>query len=47
MKRFSLNYLEEFSGQTSKIAIRREHIYQGLKNIDGVRPFPSRTKVIF
>ena len=44
---FFLDYQEEFAGLVAEIVRRREELYQGLINIDGVRPFPSLANFIF
>ena len=44
---FFLDYQEEFARQVAEIIERREELYEGLKNIDGIRPFPSRANFIF
>ena len=44
---FFLDYQEAFVRQVSEIVERREELYRGLKDIDGIRPFPSRANFIF
>ncbi|MGV8058315.1 MAG: histidinol-phosphate transaminase [Smithellaceae bacterium] len=44
---FFLDYQEEFSRQIAEIVKRRGELYQGLKDIEGIRPFPSRANFIF
>jgi histidinol-phosphate aminotransferase len=44
---FFLDYQEEFAGLAAEIVKRREELYRGLKNIEGIRPFPSRANFIF
>lgn len=44
---FFLDHQEEFAGHVAEIVTRREELYRGLKNIDGIRPFPSRANFIF
>ncbi len=44
---FFLDYAKEFAGIVAEIVKRREELYRGLQNIDGIRPFPSRANFIF
>ncbi|HPK53282.1 MAG TPA: histidinol-phosphate transaminase [Smithellaceae bacterium] len=44
---FFLDHQAEFSKQVAEIVERREELYRGLKDIAGVRPWPSRANFIF
>ena len=44
---FFLDYENEFSKQINEIAKRREELYLGLKEIGGIKPYPSRANFIF
>jgi len=44
---FFLDYKEEFSKQINEIAKRREELYQGMKEIRGIKPYPSLANFIF
>jgi histidinol-phosphate aminotransferase len=44
---FYLNYEGEFFKQIKEITKRREELYQGLREISGIRPYPSRANFIF
>jgi histidinol-phosphate aminotransferase len=44
---FFLDYQDEFVRQASEIVRRREELYQELKGIAGIRPYPSRANFIF
>ncbi len=44
---FFLDYQDEFSKQIGEITKRREELYQGLKEIAGIKPYPSRANFIF
>ncbi|HON58826.1 MAG TPA: histidinol-phosphate transaminase [Smithella sp.] len=44
---FFLDYQEEFTRQVGEIVRRREELYQALKKIAGIRPYPSRANFIF
>jgi histidinol-phosphate aminotransferase len=44
---FFLDYQDEFSGQVSEIIKRREELYLGLKEIAGIKPYPSQANFIF
>jgi len=44
---FFLDYENEFSKQIKEIIKRREDLYQGLKEIAGIKPYPSQANFIF
>ena len=44
---FFLEYHGEFSKQINEITRRREELYLGLKEIPGIKPYPSRANFIF
>ena len=44
---FFLDYQGEFALQIGEIVARREELYQGLRQIAGIRPYPSRANFIF
>ncbi len=44
---FFLDYQREFSKQIDEIAKRREELYWGMKEISGIKPYPSRANFIF
>ena len=44
---FFLDYQDEFSGQVSEIIKSREALYLGLKEIAGIKPYPSQANFIF
>ena len=44
---FFLDYQDEFSKQITEITKRREELYLGLKEIAGIKPYPSRANFIF
>lgn len=44
---FFLDHQGEFVKQVEEIVKRREELYRGLQDIDGVSPFPSRANFIF
>ncbi|MGA9109229.1 MAG: histidinol-phosphate transaminase [Smithella sp.] len=44
---FFLDYQDEFSKQIAEITKRREELYLGLKEIAGIKPYPSRANFIF
>jgi histidinol-phosphate aminotransferase len=44
---FFLDYLQEFAGLAAEIVKRREELYRGLENVEGIRPFPSQANFVF
>ncbi|MFA5321539.1 MAG: histidinol-phosphate transaminase [Smithella sp.] len=44
---FFLDYKGEFSKQIKEIIKRREELYRGLKDIQWIKPYPSRANFIF
>lgn len=44
---FFLDYQEEFSKQVTEIVKEREKLYSGMKEITGIKPYPSRANFIF
>jgi histidinol-phosphate aminotransferase len=44
---FFLDYREEFSKQVNEIVKEREKLYSGMKEITGIKPYPSRANFIF
>lgn len=44
---FFLDYQKEFSRHVSEIVARREELAQGIKDIDKIKSFPSKTNFIF
>lgn len=44
---FFLDYQDEFSRQVAEIIKRREELYLGLKEIAGIKPYPSQSNFIF
>jgi histidinol-phosphate aminotransferase len=44
---FFLDYQGEFSKQIKEITKRREELYRGMKEIRGIKPYPSRANFIF
>lgn len=44
---FFLDYREEFAKQVAEIVKRREELYLGMKEIEGITPYPSQANFIF
>jgi histidinol-phosphate aminotransferase len=44
---FFLDYREEFAKQIAQIVKRREELYLGMKEIQGITPYPSQANFIF
>jgi histidinol-phosphate aminotransferase len=44
---FFLDYQDEFSRQVAEIIKRREELYMGLKEIAGIKLYPSQSNFIF
>jgi histidinol-phosphate aminotransferase len=44
---FFLDYQDEFALQVKEIVKQREELYQGLQEIAGIKPYPSRANFIF